>query len=89
MTNINFNSENLKVDYLSFNLQFNNTRQIKHIAVYLAETFHCRSTLLDQSSKKWHPLVENNQNRYSAEFVINSNKHWKGTTLRFKGKHAQ
>ena len=88
MTDINFNSENLKVDYLSLNLQFNSRRQIERIAAYLGKTFHCKSTLFDQSSKKGHILVETNQNRYSAEFVINSNKHWKGTTLRFKGKYV-
>ena len=89
MTNINFDSEDLKVDQLSFNLQFNNPGQIGQIAASLADTFHCRSTLFDQSSKKRHLLTENNQNRYSAEFVVNSNKYWTGTTLRFRGKHAQ
>ena len=89
MTDINFNSENLKVDYLSLNLQFNNSRRIEQIARYLSKTFHCKITLFDQSSKKRHLLVENSRNRYSAEFVVNSNKQWEGTTLRFKGKHAQ
>ena len=89
MTNINFDSEDLKVDYLSFNLQFNNPRHIQQIADSLADIFRCRSTLFDQSTKKQHILTENNKNRYSAEFVVNSNKHWTGTTLRFRGKHAQ
>jgi len=79
----------LKVNYLSFNLQFNNPEQIQEIADFLAETFHCQSTLLDQSSKKGHLLTETNKNRYSAEFVVNSNKHWKGSILRFRGRHAQ
>lgn len=48
MTDINFDSEDLKVDYLSFNLQFNNPEQIQEIADFLADTFHCQSTLLDQ-----------------------------------------
>lgn len=87
MTNINF--ENLKIDYLSLNLQFNNIEQIEEIADYLADTFDCRSTLLDQSSKKRHLLTKTKKSRYSAEFVVNLNKYWKGTTLRFKGKHAQ
>ena len=52
MTNINFDSKDLKVDYLSFNLQFNNHEQIQEIADFLADTFNCRSTLLDQSRKK-------------------------------------
>lgn len=89
MTNINFDSEDLKVDYLSFNLQFNNPEQIQEIADFLANTFYCQSTLLDQSSKKRHLLTKTNKNRYSAEFVVNSNKHWKGSILRFRGRHAQ
>ncbi len=89
MTNTNFDFEDLKVDYLSFNLQFNNPEKIQKISDFLADTFHCRSTLLDQSSKKWHLLTETNKNRYSAEFVVNSNKHWKGSILRFKGRHAE
>jgi hypothetical protein len=36
MTNLNFDSEGLKVDYLSFNLQFNNPEQIQKIADFLA-----------------------------------------------------
>lgn len=89
MTDINFDSEDLKVDYLRFNLQFNNPEQIQEIADFLADTFHCQSTLLDQSSKKRHLFTETNKNRYSAEFVVNSNKHWKGSILRFRGRHAQ
>ena len=89
MTKISFNSENLKVDYLSFNLQFNDLEQIKIIANWLANTFHCKSTLIDQSSKKRNLLTIINKNRYSAEFVLNSNSYWKGSILRFKGNHAQ
>ena len=89
MNGISFDSEDLKVDYLSFNLRFNSIEGIKEIADFLANTFDCRSTLYDQSSKKRHLLVENNRCRYSAEFVVNLNKHWRGTTLRFKGKDAQ
>ena len=89
MAKTSFNSENLKIDYLSFNLQFNDLKQIKIIANWLANIFNCRSTLIDQSSKKRHLLTETNKNRYSAEFVINSNSYWKGSILRFRGNHAQ
>jgi len=89
MTTVNFNSEDLKVDYLSFNFQFNNPEQIQEIASFLADTFDCRSTLFDQSSKKRQILSETKKNRYLAEFVINSNRHWKGSILRFRGNHAQ
>ena len=80
--------ENLKIDYLSLNLQFNNIKQIERIADFLAD-LGCKSTLVDQSSEKRYLLTKIHKYRYSAEFVVNLNKYWKGTTLRFKGKHAQ
>lgn len=89
MTEISFNSENLKVDYLSFNFQFNNLKEIEIIANWLAATFHCKSTLLDQSSKKRYPLTEIAKSHYSAEFTVNSSRYWKGTIISFKGSHAQ
>ena len=61
MTGISFDSEDLKIDYLSLNLRFNNIERIKEIAHFLANTFNCRSTLYDQSSKKRHLLIENNR----------------------------
>jgi len=89
MITLSLNSKSLKVDFLSFNIQFTNLDQIYAIADYLRDTFHCKSTLLDQSSKKRNILIQTNKSTYSAEFVINCNKHWKGCILRFKGNHAQ
>jgi hypothetical protein len=51
---------------------FNNTEQIQEITHFLADTFHCRSTLLDQSRKKLYLLTETNKNYYSTEFIVNS-----------------
>ena len=65
MIEISFDSEDLKVDYLSFNFQFNNTKQIQRIADFLTDTFHYGSTLLDQSNKKRYLLIETNQNYYN------------------------
>ena len=73
MIRTSFKSENLKVDYLSFNFQFNNFKQIEIIANLLADTFRCKSTLVDQLSKKRHQLTEINKSRYSAEFTVNLN----------------
>jgi len=86
---INFYSEGLKIDYLSLNLQFNDLRQIQKMASYLNDNFGCKSTLLDQSTKLKKRLVESVKNNYSANFIINSTKYWKGTTLCFKGNSAQ
>ena len=77
---INFYYEDLKIDYLSLNLQ---------MVGYLAETFGCKSTLLDQSTKLKKTLVESAKRNYSASFIINSTKYWRGTTLCFKGNSAQ
>ena len=80
--------KNLKIDYLSLNLQFRNIRQIKKIADFLAH-LGCKSTLVDESKRKSYVLTKIHKHRYSTEFVVNLNKYWKGTTLRFKGKNAQ
>jgi len=77
------------VDYLSLNLQFTNLRQIQKIADYLADTFGCKSTLLDQSTKFKKTLVETVKRNYSANFIVNSTKYWRGTTLCFKGNSTQ
>jgi hypothetical protein len=53
---ISFYSEDLKVDYLSLNLQFNNLNQIQKTADYLGDTFGCKSTLLNKSTKLKHWL---------------------------------
>ena len=37
----------------------------------------------------YHTIAETNKNHYSAEFVVNSNKHWKESILSFRGRHAQ
>lgn len=77
--------KNLKIDYLSLNLQF---RNIKKIANFLAN-LGCKSTLVDESKRKSYVLTKIHKHRYSAEFVVNLNKYWKGTTQRFKGKNAK
>ncbi len=86
---ISFDSENLKIDYLSLNLQFNNLNQIQKIADYLGDTFGCKSTLLDQSTKFKKTLVETDKRSFSAKFIVNSIKYWRGTTLCFKGNSAR
>ena len=86
---IGFDSEDLKIDYLSLNLQFNNLSQIQKIADFLADSFGCKSTLLDQSTKFKKTLVETDKRNFSAKFIVNSTKYWRGTTLCFKGNSAQ
>lgn len=89
VSDICFDSEGLRIDYLSLNLQFNNLEQIKRIANFLSDTLNCRCILFDQSHRKRHLLIGDNRCLFTAEFVVNSNRYWNGTTLRFKGRHAE
>ena len=82
---ISFYSEDLKVDYLSLNLQFNNLNQIQKTADSLGDTFGCKSTLLDQSTKLKKRLVESAKRNYSASFIINSTKYWSRIPFASKG----
>jgi hypothetical protein len=67
---IGFDSEDLKIDYLSLNLQFNNLNQIQQMADFLANSFGCKSTLLDQSTKFQKTLVETDKRSFSAKFIV-------------------
>ena len=61
---INFYSEDLKIDYLSLNFQFNDLRRIQKMLGYLADTLDCKSILLDQSTKLKKTLVESVKRNY-------------------------
>ena len=77
------------MDYLNFNLQCNDFGQIKFIADWLGFILDCKSTLVDPSRKKHQHLTVIHKSPYSAEFIVNLNKYWRGTILHFKRKHAQ
>jgi hypothetical protein len=89
MTDISFDSKDLKVDYLSFNLQFNDINKIQKVANYLMDAFGYKTILLNQLTEERSRLVKNNKNSCSGEFIINSSKYWAGTILRFTGDNAQ
>ena len=78
-----FDAEGLRVDYLSLNLQFNNFERIEIVANFLHDVLNCRCILVDTSARKRHLLIGNNRCLFTAEFVVNLNKYWYGTTLPF------
>ena len=80
---VNFESEDLKLDYISFNLQFSDMNRIEEMANYLSDTFHCKSFLFDKKTEDKSILKHPKKCYYSATFEINSNKHWSGTILFF------
>ena len=66
-----------------------NLSKIQKIADFLADIFGCKSTLLDQSTKFKKTLVETDKRSFSANFLVNSTKYWRGTTRCFKGNSVQ
>lgn len=71
------------------NLQFNNFERIKIVANFLHDVLNCQCILVYTSDRKRHLLIGNNRCLFTAEFVVNLNKYWYGTTLRFKRRHAE
>ena len=55
-TKLSFESENLQVDFLRFNLQFVDKYEIQEIAEYLSKEYSCNSVFIDQ--KKTYSLIE-------------------------------
>jgi len=54
---IRFESEILRIDYLSLNLTSNNLEQIKRVANFLSGILNCRCILFDQSHRKKQVLI--------------------------------
>ena len=90
MTTINFGSENLKVDFLSFNTKFNDDERIQRMANYLSDTYQCNSKFEDKNNPKRNcTLVEKDNNRCKVLFTANQVKYWSGISLDFAGNNAK
>ena len=88
---LTFQSENLVVDYISFNISgYGNTESI---AKYLFKTFNFNSTFTkgkNGTSKSWFYLKKN-QHQVSfrqLEYDPASKSFWEGTTIHFSGNNA-
>lgn len=83
---LTFESENLVVDFLRFNLQFIDKYEIKKITEYLSKHYSCNSVFIDQ--KKTYSLSKKAGFTCKAKFLTSHTKHWIGTRLEFEGGHA-
>ena len=84
---LNFQSQNLVVDYLTFKFQELHCDQNK-IANYLLDLGF---NSYKQSGKLVKPIKENifvNDNNKFAVLFVNDNSYWKGTSLHFTGKNS-
>jgi len=88
-----FESENLQVDYLTFNIQGTaDFDLINRIAKYLFQHFAFNSIISDSSKNKKH-LFFSDKNKHQVEFAVylrapELNSFWDGTQIRFSGKNS-
>ena len=87
---LSFESENLQVDYLTFNIESKEPERLQKIANYFSKNFQCNSFLIDvQDSTKNRVLSQKHKKYCKAQFRTNYTKYWPGTIISFSGNHAQ
>jgi len=93
---LSFKSENLKVDYISFNIQgLVDRKQVEIIAKYLFQNFAFNSTIAKIINGKWKSESLNyaSQNQFQVsfrqyEYDPEAKSFWVGTKIDFSGKNA-
>lgn len=89
---LSFESENLSIHYICFNIQgFIELKDIKKIAFYLFESFGFNSQIKENYENHFEDLISENQNQGKVSFIrFNSkfNPYWAGTTISFPGQNA-
>jgi len=90
---LTFQSQNLIVDYLTFNIQGTpDFDLVNRIAKYLFQHFDFNSIISNCSKNKKY-LFFSDKNRHQVEFAVylrapELNSFWDGTQIRFSGKNA-
>lgn len=92
MNKLTFKSENLVVDYISFNIT--DCRDPEPIANYLSDSFGFNSVLKESFKGKSEDLIFEITNKYKVSFIKSSynpesNSYWTGTTVRFSGENGK
>ena len=89
---LTFESENLVVDYISFNIQgLTDIKDITKIAFYLSKSFGFNSQIKENYEDHFEDLISENKNRGKVSFIRFSstfNPYWTGTTISFPGQNA-
>ena len=89
---LSFDSENLVVDYISFNIS--GLVDPEPIANYFSESLSFNSVLKETFKGKSEDLIFEIRNRYKVSFIKSSynpdsNSYWTGMTVKFSGKNGQ
>ena len=89
---LSFESENLVVDYISFNIQgLTDPKDIAKIAFYLSNLFGFNSQIKENYEDHFEDLISENRNRGKIAFIRFSSKfnpYWTGTIISFPGQNA-
>ena len=88
---LNFESENLVVDWIGFNIQgFVEKKQIKQIAEYLFQNFRFNSIFAVGLDGKEEVLFKDPKNDYQVSFRLYrySDIYWDGIKIDFSGNNA-
>ena len=86
---LSFESENLMVDYLTFNIESKEPERLQKIANYFSKNFQCNSFLIDVQDSTKHRVLSQKHKKYcKAEFRTNYTKYWPETIISFYGNHA-
>ena len=94
MKPFSFKSENLAVDYISFNITgLTNPESIAKIASYLSKSFVFNSQIKEKHDKHFQDLVLEENNAFQVRFLRSLRNtafktYWDGTTLHFSGSNA-
>jgi hypothetical protein len=89
---VNFQSENLVVDYISFNIT--GCKDPRPIANYLSDSFGFNSVVKETFQGKSEDLIFKITNKYKVSFIKStynpeSNSHWTGLIVRFSGENGE
>jgi len=94
MKKFTFESENLVVDYISFNIQgLGDRKQVERIAKYFFQILGFNSTFAKGSTGNEEDLFFDFQNQHQVSFryylyASEYTTYWSGTKVKFSGKNA-
>ena len=86
--NLSFESFDLKIDEIAFNINTQDFDTIQIIANYFAERFKCQTRFIDKKEKTKNKLVYLRKPSCVADFYVGEIEYWEGTILRFSGHNA-
>ena len=90
MKKLTFESENLAVDYLTFNRDFYDPKVLQEIADYFWTTFGWSVILVDKKAGRQEPIGPiQGKGKSKVKCVINGSKYWNGLSVQIESTYAK